>query len=116
MEPLAMSREAMYGNCPVQGERLIDLDDGSVAYAYFRARGAAWSVDVWKSPTIAGYPVVSASLVGALTLPDGDPSWCVWAPWGQWPHAGWMDYAVADGIFDLMIDAYLAGWPGEGTR
>jgi hypothetical protein len=84
------------GQCPVQGCGRVDGHPW-----YFRARGAAWSMEIAQNrefdPEIL--PVVSREY----------PGWIVERDWGTWPEAGYMDEAVAWQLIEETIAQFRAG-------
>jgi hypothetical protein len=81
------------GNCPVQGDGILSYNGEEIARAYFRARGAAWEVEVWATPRPAGEGC------DPYGMPDADPDWWHGVSWGVWPDAGWMSERTALRLF-----------------
>jgi hypothetical protein len=83
------------GNCPVQGWGRVDGHPW-----YFRARGAAWSMEIAESKSIdpEWLPV------------EGEAScWLIEEDWGVWPQAGYMADAIAWQLIRNVIDKFRVG-------
>jgi hypothetical protein len=87
---------SIYGNYPVQGEGRVD------GHAwYFRARGAAWSMEIVEDTSISPdvLPVVGPSCAG----------WLVEEDWGTWPEAGRMEDDTAWQLIEQTLARFRRG-------
>jgi hypothetical protein len=85
------------GACPVQGYGTV----GARTW-YFRARGDAWSFEVFDGP-----------FQPDGGLPAGDAVWLMEREFGVWPDAGWMKSSVAWGFIREALTAYHAWLESE---
>lgn len=90
---------ALGGNVPVQGAGTVQRAGGTDLHWYFRARGAAWTLDVGvgELDEMAWY------------VDHRDAVWSAGGDWGTWPEAGWMEHEVAVAIVEDALSRYLRG-------
>lgn len=99
---------ALAGNCPVQGDVTIlraTAAGEEQRYAYFRARGAAWSLEV--------YPAGITTIQVWNELPEAESEWFIRLPWGAWPDAGWMEYDQAQVLIAWALEQWARGCPSD---
>ena len=98
--------DSIGGNCPVQADITL-RHNGEERLAYFRARGDAWSVEVWAP---------GRKRASSDGLPEGSAEWFIEMDWGTGYDAGWMELDAARALIAWALDGWAADWPSDAAN
>ena len=81
-----------WGNCPVQAEGVVDLENGERLSFYFRARHSGWSLKTAPegNDAVAGFEVASGATIGIQS-------------------AGWLDHGLCRRLIESLFEVFSCG-------